>query len=102
MTWRERIQAALVRGKFTFQDSMDASQWMSCAVGEQHALHPEIVRYHSDLQAPVDSILGSLGSDLGEDMYGFARAVSRDDFDRAERLLDAIEDRALQLKRETP
>lgn len=109
MTWRERIQAARERGKFTKDDVDDAACWCTCAVGEQHIAMPEVVLY--DLSWPNPC----LGHDLiHEEFHGtplrsqhlrspgllFMRAVRDGDFDLADSLLDAIEDRALALKRE--
>ena len=100
MSWRERIQAARERGRFTADDENDAASWLTCAVGEQHAALPEVVVYISSgpgsaVPMPADATLFRLGA-----ASGFNGAVNCGDFDAAERLLDAIEDRALQLKRE--
>lgn len=98
MTWRERIQAARERGEFTLEDFEDATgSWLTCAVGEQHALMPEIVLYgQPSVLGPWDTKIRALGNTF----TGFGRAVTLDDVARAEELLDAIEDRVLQLKRE--
>lgn len=97
-TWRERIVAARLRGMFTFQDRMDAGgSWATCAVGEQRAIYGDKVVVMLD-KRPADEILFNLGNIF----VGFGLAVETDDFNTAERLLDAIEDRALVLKREAP
>lgn len=97
ISWRERIQIARQRGSFTFSEQTSAAMWHTCAVGEQHALHPEVVRYGERWEGPEDYKLTALGSSMVD---GFAVAVGRNDFNRAEALLDLIEDRVLQLKRE--
>lgn len=94
MTWRERIAAARERGYFTFDDKFAAGSWNCCAVHEQHVMNPQVVVYA--LNSPVDHELHQ----LGDDEEGFCAAVRTGDIGRAECLLDAIEDRALQLKRE--
>lgn len=94
MTWRERIVEARERGCFTKMDWYDAHDFSSCAVGEQRLALPGVVVMMDDCEAPDDDMLYSLG-------YAFFwKAVKVDDFTEAERLLDAIEDRVLVLKRE--
>ena len=95
-TWRERVIAAKARGTFTRDECSAACSWLTCAVGEQRASLPQVVIYVNGV-APEDDVLAHLGSDFGT---GFAWAVSRADFGLAERILDQIEDRVLQLKRE--
>lgn len=102
-TWRERIAEARQRGGFDRDDMDAASCWLTCAVGEQRATLPHVVTYiparylsRSRLR-PADPELRKLGSAR----WGFYGAVRRQDFDGAEKILDAIEDRALVLKRET-
>src|SRR5688572_8829656 len=97
MTWRERIVAARERGSFSWADRQDAIHWTTCAVGEQHDLHPTVVVGidHVFHGGPADGTLGVLGS-----LCCFQGAVNRDDFDAAELYLDQIEDRVLELKRE--
>lgn len=102
-TWRERIAAARVRGRFTAADIEAAGEsWTTCAVGEQWRLHPLVVRMSDECECcrpqPYDPDLGRLGG--GPD--GFGMAVCHQDIDRAEALLDQIEDRVLTLKREVP
>lgn len=98
-TWRERIVAAQERG-FTWEDRRDARRWATCAVGEQHALHPEVVVY-----LPPDGVFTSpYPADpvlllLGDNHEGFCAAVDDQDVDRAAKLLEQIEDRVLELKR---
>lgn len=108
MTWRERIAAARQRGKFTTADVHLACGcgWRTCAVGEQAAPYPELWRTLAPFSAfetesisvliPIDPVLIWLGGNS----RGFGKAVRTDDIDEAERLLDAIEDRVLELKRE--
>lgn len=106
MTWRERIVAARERGYFTLADIGDAAgNWMTCAVGEQHAALPEVVVYYALPSGrhggPRDRQLQRLGG-AESDERGFGWAVEHQQIDLAERYLDAIEDRVLQLKRELP
>lgn len=97
-TWRERIAG----GDF---DDQRAECWGTCAVGEQHAALPQVVVYgpiRGGLPCPVcgsphggpqDLTLIRLGADFHSAVDdGHARA--------ADRILDAIEDRVLALKRE--
>ena len=99
--WRERIQAARERGYFTSKDKRDAggigreTGYGLCAVGEQADCvgAPLIFHYPEDRIGVLDEFLKAWGG-------AFAGAVSVDDYDEAERLLDLIEDRALAIKRE--
>ena len=96
MTWRERIADARERGTFTPQDYSDIGGFLTCAVGEQHARLPEVVVYRPSrlgFDQPEDEELDRLALDI-------YRAVHADKFTYAESLLDQIEDRVLQLKRE--
>jgi hypothetical protein len=100
-TWRERIVEARARGRFTDEDKDDGCSWLTCAVGEQHTRMPALRLL---VPCPESMVSGYAPSDnelssLGDGKTGFNDAVYLDDFDRAERLLDAIEDRALELKR---
>lgn len=94
--WRERVIAAQARGSFTDEDWRDAGPWATCAVGEQHALHPDVVRM--DFVTP----LGTGPADAQLQVYGarFCAAVGHDRIGQADDLLDLIEDRVAQLKRE--
>lgn len=90
-TWRERLAEPI-----TDEIVQLAAHWDTCAVGEQHAQHPEVVRYCTTRvmrsRAPRDRPLARLGA------Y-FYLHVNRRDPDAAGRMLDAIEDRVLVLKR---
>lgn len=104
-TWRERVVAAAARGRFTVADWKLAKSWVTCAVGEQHALHPELGLYGTWGRRPpaIDFDMGPEDlelSRLGDEATGFYAAVRENDIDRASDLLDAIEDRVLVLKRE--
>jgi hypothetical protein len=94
-TWRERVVTARERGYFTKRDRALAWPFTTCAVGEHHASMPDVVLYvrGAHTQQPEDYTLLLLGSD-------FAWSVAACDFARCERLLDLIEDRVLELKRE--
>ena len=86
-TWRERITAGLTR-----HDANDSQNWCRCAVAEQRANGMPIqVVEPGCLDAPVDAELYQLG-------MAFDLAVKDLNANEAERLLDAIEDRALELK----
>ena len=97
MTWRERIVAARGRGRFTADDRDKVDKWETCAVGEQHAAHPLVVHVCNKERggySPNDPVLRNLGG-----VGGFCGAVLLDRVDRADVLLDQIEDRVLELKR---
>ena len=97
MTWRERIVAARERGKFTTHDTHEAlGSWFACAVGEQKSVAPALVR---PILRP-DTTTGPADDQLYQDGMAFGTAVAHDLFDVAEKLLDAIEDRVLELKRQ--
>ena len=104
-TWRERTAIARECGSFTASDMREAKSWVTCAVGEQKDLHPEVVKYHHDISLkgfPLDSVLYELGDyyESDKNKIGFADAVCRNDFDMADDILDRIEDRVMQLKRD--
>ena len=100
MIWRERIQAARERGRFTEDDLFDAGvhkytqPYARCAVGEQADRYGAdlIFEWPEDRIGPIDQELRDLGAQ-------FCGEISVHNFINAERLLDAIEDRALELKR---
>jgi len=103
MMWRERIQAARECGHFTLRDLLDAgccvenyeaTGFSLCAVGEQADRYGAALFFLCpDVRAGVlDEQMRTMGG-------SFAGAVSVHQFNRAETLLDRIEDRALQLKR---
>jgi len=74
---------------------------MTCAVGEQRERFPEFIKYSNTVDgAPKDWDLCILGASCGAPDTGFAHAVNKNMFDYADRLLDRIEDRVLQIKRE--
>ena len=89
-TWRERLAEPI-----TDEIVQLAALWGTCAVGEQRALHPEVVQFICSPEAvvhPEDLTLRALGTD-------FYLYLCRRDPDAAGRMLDAIEDRVLVLKR---
>lgn len=97
-TWRERIALAREQGMFTAEDKNFADSWDTCAVGEQHKLYSGVLKsFYKNLFCPVDSILINLGS-WGN---GFAYAVRSNRPNEAEEFLDRIEDRVMELKRES-
>jgi hypothetical protein len=94
MSWREGIAAARKRGRFTKTEmNKTAILWTTCAVGEQAAKGIGLTVNPVRWLGRDDNELVSIGS-------AFVGRVNYDDFDGAESLLDAIEDRVLQLKRE--
>ena len=92
MTWRERIAEARERGGFREYEKEDADcSWDRCAVGEIRREHRGLVVIIDG--RPADNALWDLGR-------GFGAAVRfLNDPSVAEKFLDAIEDRALELKR---
>ena len=94
--WRERIAEARERGRFTGDDWHDAWDPERCAAG---CLRGSVI------EAGVDGVtyrraLYADPPDTNGLAQRFPSAVGRHNFDEAERVLDAIEDRVLQLKRE--
>lgn len=87
MTWHERIRAARERGDlFTPEDYRAASDWPTCACGEQD---PRVPRFPCP-PCPEDRELYELGCE-------FKDAVGADDVDKAKRLLARIEARAAEV-----
>ena len=100
-TWRERCIEAIENG-FTEQDVDDAiGSWLTCAIGEQSAMYPELM-----LVRKADMLHGCIPEDprlftLGKcEMGGFGWAVRMNQPILALDLLDQIEDRVLELKRQ--
>lgn len=89
INWRERIAEKLARKEFEWnEEESDAlGHFETCLVGEQHMKHPEVVLYA--FKGPVDHVLLGLG--LSPSIFIGPQT--------AERVLDKIEDRVLQLKR---
>lgn len=96
MIWRERIVAARDRGYFTQEDILAAEMGTTCAVGE--AAQRLGKSYHQTADE-FDFVVP--GFDVKKVFGGgaFPRYVRENNFDSAERLLDLIEDRALELMR---
>ena len=101
-TWREK----LTTGEFTTRDT---GFWETCAVGEQAALHPEVVGTLDTYSGPRDPVLHRLGREFHEYAHHAldAPGVSAvepvppaDAIAHMHMLLDQIEDRVLVLKRE--
>jgi hypothetical protein len=110
ISWREELVIARERqahgAKPFTPEVVDRAcvSWMTCAIGEQHRLHPEVVKFWNSLPLPLDITLCRLGSsdpppDEEAEIAGFGYAVETQDVDAAERALDAIEDYVLVLKR---
>ena len=92
-TWRER----LVEGGDIKQYRTLARSWLTCAVGEQRALYPEIVAY---LENAVDTVPGPEDLELLEAGSNFYMAIESGDVTEATSLLDRIEARVAKMKRE--
>jgi len=92
-SWRERIAEARERGGFTPEDRGAISSFQTCAVAEHpHLMHFEGGRLVGDLSIGINDPVYQNGILLTSAVFG-------NRFDEAERLLNAIEDRALELKR---
>jgi hypothetical protein len=90
-TWRERIMEARARGTFTRDDRRLAGPFGTCMVGEcQERFGVSVMSL--TLEPPYQSLTYAGAQ--------FFSAVNRDDFDAAERIMEAMEDHALQLKRQ--
>ena len=96
MTWRARIAAARVRGAFTDADIDCAEHPGVCAVGEV-AERTGLGYYVVDFEIEWNYANG-VAMHPADGL--FPCLVRQNRIDEAERLLFAIEDRALQLKRE--
>src|SRR5436190_24089275 len=99
-TWRERIAEARTRGRFTAEDRQAWCGPLTCLVGE--TINRVFGRYTPLLWCQVNwtdygTFRFSRGSGFND---GLLHALNENDFDFVESRLDAIEDRALQLKRE--
>lgn len=110
--WREEMVIARerqARGLPPFTRTVvkrATKSWLTCAVGEQRRRHPGVLGYHwthpvsifeSPSLIPNDEVLQEVGGMFG---LGFGLAVNDQDVAAAERALDAIEDRVVELKRE--
>lgn len=101
VTWRERIVAARERGRFTEEDVAAWRDARTCLVGEARAAYGMYFSLEMGL-TPEEIPAKHLGDMGGATLqWRTKRSLSLNDFDAAEALLDAIEDRALALKRET-
>jgi hypothetical protein len=92
-TWRERNAEARERGAYTAQDAEDVRHWASCFIGE----HVQKGALQATAWADLDGTLFGLGMRAADVILG---PETPDRFNEADRLLDAIEDRVLALKRE--
>lgn len=81
MTWRERIAAAKLRGKFTDEDAGDANAWRTCKLGERFGNEPE---YGGAILQREQGEALRLGVAFGD-------AVIDDQFDKAARLCAKID-----------
>lgn len=103
-TWRERLAEPI-----TDEIVQLAARWDTCAVGEQQARHPEVVRFieqppldYNVFRQRIESVTVEPWPEdltlraLGTDFYLY---LCRRDPAAAGRMLDAIEDRVLVLKR---
>ena len=94
MTWRERIVAARERGGFTNEDRRLAKELDTCAVGEMSLRSG--VSYGKLTGPEVQVVSWAPCCTLGLAFFG---AVLRNEYGFADHVLDQIEDRALELKR---
>lgn len=97
-TWRERIAEARVRGYFTDKDMGLWNSADTCFVGEQRARY-DIV-FNLEMTGTGPESLNRTEDSHYTLQISIIKALSCNDFDEAERLLDYVEDRALELKRE--
>lgn len=94
-SWRERIAEAEGRGGFTEEDVALAHSYRTCAIGEivdgDSLAYQRFVETQLNGRAPMEGLClsGRFTSAVESHFVGLARKT-----------LDAIEDRALQLKRE--
>ena len=102
MMWRERIAAARERSGFSDEDRSLAGASGTCAVGEVTGGIDEAYRRYTRtaLEGEERSVISHWTVGIHHSA-AFTCAVRHDDIAEAERLLDAIEDRALQIKRES-
>lgn len=103
-TWRERIAEARERNTFTQEDTAAWVSAKTCMVGEQRERYG--IGFPLCMGLPLDAVPAAyLGRLLPPEnntlQFRILTAIHRNDFDAAESLLDAIEDRALELKRES-
>jgi hypothetical protein len=94
--WRERLIAAEKRGYLTMAERRDLRDFQTCLVGEQHARHPDLVRYRrlpTGVIVPVDRVLRVLGEEA-------CNLTSEREPTLVALYLDRIEDRVLELKRQ--
>lgn len=99
-SWLDRIDAARANGAFTDDDQRDIRDYETCMVGEvtQRVLG---LRVFGPQWTTLPDDYRMLGLAMGwTKSHEPIRAISRNDFDEAEQLLHAIEDRALAIKRE--
>lgn len=89
-TWRERIAEARERGSFSREDYEAWQNPKTCLVGEQ--------RQRYGLDFPLHMVIPIGPTEHGLQVQ-IVYAIARNSFDEVERLLDMIEDQALNLKR---
>ena len=88
-TWREWIAEARTRGAWHYADAITVLRAQSCLVGETAASIGTTYIYLAR-----DDVI----SDLEREAMALIHTGRRDGFDRVEDILDAMQDRALQLK----
>ena len=95
MKWRERLAKTQDGTTPNIETIGLAGSWSTCAVGEQRQMHPGLISVELDMpeRAPKDEILKSLGNH-------FYMLISDGQIRDAEMVLDKIEDRVLELKRD--
>ena len=95
-TWRERVAEARERGYFSHEDRMAWMDLTTCPAGEIVRAMPCLNEATKKLGGLYNHELHVMGHALGRCIAGPTEFL----FDEADKILDAIEDRALQLKRD--
>lgn len=96
-TWRERIAEARERGAFTDKDYRAWANFHTCLVGEQRQRYG--IWFPLEIFKEPQPWFLSEPNGVRTLQFTLARSIHANDFDTVERALDAIEDRALELKR---
>lgn len=90
-SWDVRIAEARERGEFTFEDAELAGDWTTCACGQRDPILRIVpLSATHEGSTPWDDTLEDLG-------LGFLDAVVANDFDDSKRILDLIQQRAIDL-----
>lgn len=93
-TWRERVMEAKERGFFTREDQETWIDISTCPAGELVRAYPEL--QEATYSFPYNQALHGMGNEMNRYIYEWG---GKYDVDRAWDLLDRMEDKALELKR---